>query len=204
LRPSAATHACARWQAAEGGTEPECLLALPWALLRRLPPPSFSNQLEWPAVPVMLAVSQCRIGLDELALLEPGGAVVLPESLQRPWHGLLRAADEAAEAGLGVRVALDMAAMPRLAGSAPGPHGASPEGRDERVLCEVRLATPQPLPSDRLTGWVDGEAIGEVGPHAGLWRCADEAGPAQCLASGSLMPWGDGWALQIETVCTPL
>ncbi|HEX6707436.1 MAG TPA: hypothetical protein VF169_21945 [Albitalea sp.] len=193
-RAASATHAWVRWTRADA--ELECMLALPWSLMRSLPAPpeELASCLQWPDVPVMLVVSQCRIDAEELQLLEPGGAVVLAESLQRPWHGVLRAADEPAWPGAGVRVVLDPPSTPRLAGSIAA--------RDEAPgMCEVRVATSRSVSGDRLAGWFTDEAIGEVGPLAGLWRCAE---PAQWLASGRLMPWGDGWALHIESTCAPL
>ena len=36
--------------------------------------------------------------------------------------------------------------------------------------------------------------------RASLWRCAGDGGSARYLASGALMPWGDGWALHLETL----
>ncbi len=207
-RMAAATHACARWKPRGDGSDPGatprdllCLLSLPWALLRRLPPPggALAACLRWPAVPVVLAVSQFRIGSDELALLEPGGAVVLPDSLRAPWHGVLRTADEPATPGLGVPVALPTPSAPRLV-RGDAPPSSTGGGLDDRVVCEVRLAVPHTLPGDRVAGWCDGEALGEVGPHATLWRCATAQDDAACLAGGRLMPWGDGWALAVETV----
>jgi hypothetical protein len=194
--PAAGSHACARWRldpTLEGSLE------LPWALLRELPVPDTAlAALHWPALPAVLAVSQLRLGAEELARLEPGGAAVLPDSLLPGWHGLLRAADE--PAGRGVPVALPSPAAPRLAPRHAHRAALQCDGNDGRVACEVRLATPE-LPADRLAGWRDDEPLADIGPQASLWRCAGSHGSAQSLAVGRLMPWGDGWALAIETAC---
>jgi hypothetical protein len=197
-----ASHARAHWRpepGTKGGKkELACRLELPWALLRTLPAPdtALAQQLHWLDVPVVLAIAQLRVGEEELALLEPGGAVVLPESMQRNWIGTLRALDEPARAGAGVPVSLPSPWSPRRikAGARAETGG---EAAGNRVLCEVRLAIPHAVAGDRLAGWYEGD-LGEVGPRAGLWRCATERAPAACLATGELMPLGDGWALALQ------
>jgi hypothetical protein len=198
---AAASHARAHWRPDEGGQarkDAGCRLELPWKLLRTLPAPdeALARQLHWPDVPVVLVIAQVPIGRDELALLEPGGAVVLAQSLQAPWHGVLRATDERGSTADGVPVSLVSPWSPRRVpiGAAADPRG---EATGTRVACEVRLAVPHAVAGDRLAGWFEGE-LGEVGAKAGLWRCATNREPAVCLATGELMPWADGWALAIE------
>jgi hypothetical protein len=196
-----ASHARAHWRPDEGTKSKKdqgCRLELPWALLRNLPAPdeTFARQLHWPEVRVVLAIAQLPIDRDELALLEPGGAVVLPPSMQSRWHGVLRALDEPASSAAGVPVALASPWSPRRVRT--GAHtDVRAEAAGDRMLCEVRLALPHAVAGDRLAGWFEGD-LGEVGARAGLWRCATEREPAACLATGELMPWGDGWALAIQ------
>jgi hypothetical protein len=195
-RLSTGTHAAPRWRldgVAQGRLE------LPWTLLRGLPAPAaaLAASLDWPLVRSVLAVSRFGLGPEELELLEPGGAVVLPESLRAPWRGWLRVAGEPAHAGVGVPVDLSTPAAPRLV-PAERPVAAPADGGDGRIACEVRLDSLLALSADRLGGWCDGLALDGVGAAAGLWRCADAHGPARPLAAGRLMPWGDGWALAIE------
>ena len=198
--PGGGMLACVHWRPASAPAQ-HALLEMPWALLRSLPAPSgtIAAGLEWPPLPVLLAVSQFRLEPAELDRLEPGGAVVLPDSLLRPWQGLLRAADEPACPGAGVPVVLDTPTVPRLAGAPQRRAGGSAD-HDERIACEVRLAVAHPLPSDRLAGWVEGEALADVGPSAALWRCAGERTSALCLAAGRLMPRRAGWALAVEVL----
>jgi hypothetical protein len=171
---------------------------LPWAWLRELPPPdaALAALLPWPQVPAVLAISQLRIGIEELAQLEPGGAVLLADSLRPGWQGLLRAADEPAHGG--VPVTLPLPDAPRFA-----PRGvlhAAHADADRRMACGVRLPIAGTLRADRLAGWHAGEPLPDPGPRATLWRHAGTHGAAHALAAGSLMPWGDGCALHIETV----
>lgn len=200
---AAASHARVHWQPEEGGRgrkELNCRLELPWTLLRTLPAPdeTLARQLHWPEVAVALSIAQLPIERDELALLEPGGAVVLAQSMQANWHGMLHALDEPATAATGVPVALGSPWSPRRV--RVGSHSeARTEAAGKRVACEVRLAIPQTVAGDRLAGWFEGD-LGQVGARAGLWRCATEREPAVCLATGDLMPWGDGWALAIQDV----
>lgn len=197
---STASHARAHWrpdEAAKGKKDQGCRLELPWSLLRVAPAPDepLARQLQWADVPVVLSIAQLTIGRDELALLEPGGAVVLPASMHAGWHGVLRAVDEACAPTTGVPVALASPVSPSRIKAGGRPEGRAEAARDS-VACEVRLGLRHAVPGDRLAGWFEGE-FGEVGPRAGLWRCATDREPATCLANGELMPWGDGWALAI-------
>jgi hypothetical protein len=199
------THTYAEWRAA-GGTRqtPQCLLEWPWALLRSLPAPTgaLTQQLHWPVVPTVLVVAQLRIEDSELAGLEPGGAVLLAQSVRPQWQGLLRAAYEPARCGVGVPVDLGSLWAPRvIAGSAPSSAHAALAAFDSTAQrhCEVRLATQDGVGADCLTGWAE-FALGEVGPLACLWRCAGDGETARHLATGRLMPWGDGWALALQAV----
>jgi hypothetical protein len=196
---SAGSHAAPRWRldAALHGR-----LELPWSLLRGLPAPSpeLAAALDWPPVRAVLAASRLRIDADELARLEIGGAVLLPESFRAPWAGRLRGADEPAHASTGVPVDLGAPSAPRLRPAA-GTSQAAPAGdaADPRIACEVRLDAVLALPGDHLGGWLD-VVLDGVGAGAGLWQCAGAHGPARPLAAGRLMPWGDGWALAVDVL----
>jgi hypothetical protein len=195
-RRTAAEVASASWSPAGSKSLPAALLEIGWTLLRSLPAPSgeFAEALRWARVPAVLAISRQRLSADELALLEPGGAVLLPESLSSPWRGLLRSAIETAHPGAGVPVEF-----------------LSPDAVRRRPL-EQRAPVPAPVDSthevqmrmvgvvgcDRLVGWFDG-GIGPVSPAAGLWSRGARGVAARCLAQGELVPWGDGWALAIRT-----
>jgi hypothetical protein len=202
-----ATHARALWRPEPDGERGEaaaaeraCGVEMPWPLLRMLPAPdqTFARQLRWQEVRAVLVVSRLLLGADELALLEPGGAVVLPDSMTGDWHATLHALDQHEQAGAGVPVSLKSPDAPqRLAvGAQPAVKAASP---GDRVACEVRLSLAQALPGDRLAGWYEGD-LGETGARASLWSCATEREPATCLAAGELMPWGDGRALAVQEI----
>jgi hypothetical protein len=197
-----ASHARALWRpqnpAAAGKKGGGCRLEIPWSMLRMLPAPeeALAACLQWAEVPVVLAIAQLAIPQEELALLEPGGAVVLPESMQSGWCGVLRALDDPGQPGAGVPVSLASPWTPRRVAVGQRAEVRTETGGD-RVRYEVRLTVSHALPSDRLGGWFTGD-LGEVGPGAGLWRCATEREPAYCLAAGALMPWGDGWALALQ------
>ncbi len=198
-----ATHARVHWRPAPDPAarrkEAGCRLEVPWALLRLLPAPdeALSMQLTWPEVPVVLTLGQVAIPQAELAELEPGGAVVLPGSMQPRWQGALRSIDDAGTLGAGVPVSLASPWVPRRVPVAAAAGDAGVEALGDRVACEVRLTAPSVVPGDRLAGWYEGE-LGAAGGQATLWRCATEREPAVLLASGELMPWGDGWALALR------
>jgi hypothetical protein len=183
-----------------GNGEVHAELALPWALLRTLDQPAaaLAANLQWPTLPAVLAVSRLRLSIDDMRQLEPGGAVVLPDSLSAAWIGWLRASDEPAVAGCGVPVDMSTPFAPQLAKSAPRTVVPAPEGA--LAACEVRLGQAHALPADRLGGWCTDQVLDIACGQAALWRCAGAAGPAQQLASGRLMPWGDGWALALESL----
>ncbi|HET9645889.1 MAG TPA: hypothetical protein VFP68_21615 [Burkholderiaceae bacterium] len=208
-RLPATTHAGVRWalQPDSDATLPPCGVApplqgrldIPWQLLRELPAPDedLAPCLEWTHVPVVLAVSEFSLSGEELSQLEPGGAVVLAESLSPVWQGRLRAAEESSCAGAGVPVSLSLPSACRLAGRASHDIG----GRlDERIPCEVRLAMPSTLPGDRLAGWSEGDLLPEPSSRASMWCLPPGTSDAMCIAVGRLMPWADGWALAVESV----
>jgi hypothetical protein len=194
-----AAHARATWHGE--ATTPAmpavtCRIELPWPLLRQLdaPPAPLAAQLHWSAAPATLVLAQMSLDDVELDMMEPGGAVLLPCSMVTPWLGWLRAADEDATAGSGLPVAL---AEPWQARALPPAERAAPPESNDATLVEVRLALPCPLIAAQLAGWIN---IDRADPEAraSLWRCA--GGGARYLASGALMPWGDGWALHLETL----
>lgn len=201
LRVASGTETNAWWRpgadADETAPDVYCRVVFPWAWLRgrSAPAGAWTGRLHWPGVPAVLVIARLQIPADELAWLEPGGAVVLPASLKPGWHGVLRAADEPALAG--VPVALSTALEARLvkleAQAADTTPGAG------ACLCEVRLDVARALPGDHLAGWCDDVPV-DAGPLATLWRCAAVSEPARCLAAGRPMPWGEGWALAIESL----
>jgi len=192
-----------------GGAEADAapagaMLELPWALLRGLEPPpeSLAQQLQWPEVSAAVVLSRLRVEAEALRALEPGGAVILPESMRPDWRGVLRAANEPAAVDVGVALDLDSPCSPRLV---EGParqaaaHFVELAEPGPAIVCEVRLGTTRVLGAECLAGWRGGE-LGEQGPQASLWRCDSAHDSPRCLASGRLMPWGGGWALALEAV----
>ena len=198
--------ASARWQC--DAHAPECLAFWPWALLRSLPAPQpvLAAQLDWAMVAATLVLARLQIRLHELELLEPGGAVLVPQSMQPPWQGTLRGADESPYATSGVAVDLSTPWCPRLADSpAPGPACATPVDALHATF-ELRLDLPLGVSSQRLAGWRREGDSGDVvhladsGLRAALWRCATPGAAEQRQAGGRLMPWGEGWAFAVETL----
>jgi len=174
-------------------------LELPWALLRRLPPApeALGRRMRWPALPSVAIVSRMWLDADELPMMEVGGAVVLPASVQPGWRGLLRAAAERVGVDNGVALALAFPAPPRLASIASTDATMPARPTDTSVAFELRMAAAHTVSADRLAGWFTGETI-EVASRAGLW-CLAGAEP-RCIATGRLQSWGAGWALALEHV----
>ena len=186
-----------RLDAGPDGSAPQGSIELPWTLLRTLPAPdaALAALLQPPLVPAQLVLSRPPLQAQELRQLEPGGALLLPESFQPSWQGLLRAAGED---GDGVPVRLESPLAPRLGGrDAPSTAAA---GVTASPVCEVHLDLPRGLSLAALAGWQAGAVLDGTGPGASLWLRAHERAPALCLARGRLLPWGCGWALFIETL----
>jgi hypothetical protein len=195
-RRTAAEVASASWSPAGDESLPAASLEIGWTLLRSRPAPSgeFAHALRWARVPALLAISQQWLSADELALLEPGGAVLLPESLSSPWRGRLRSAIETAHPGAGVPVEfLSPDAVRRPPLEQRGLEHAAVDSTHE-----VQMRMVGVVGCDRLAGWFDG-GIGPVSPAAALWSRGAPGVSARCLAQGELVPWGDGWALAIRT-----
>ena len=192
-------HARAQWHCDDAGAKPvACRIELPWSLLRQLdaPPAPLDKQLHWSAAPAMLVLARLQLDDVELEMLEPGGALLLPCSMTVPWQGWLRAADEGAAVDAGLTVSLSDPWHPQVV---PVVERQPPAEQPDGAVYEVRLALPRPLDAAQLAGWQAGTPA-EPDTRASLWRCTGDGGSGRYLASGALMPWGDGWALHLETL----
>ncbi len=199
-------------------TPAPCRLEAPWPLLRRLPAPptAVAGCLQWDDAPALLTL--CRLFLDpaEQAAIEPGGAVVLPDSLRPGWRGRLHLPDEDPEQGLPVTLAGPIPDNPGNPGNPDGPGNsrssgnAGPAGSPQPApskagglrLCQVRLPLHRPLPASLLAGWDNPEGLlaDLAAWPVELWIGPVPAGggASRLLAQGRLLPWGHGWAMMIE------
>jgi len=189
----AGSHVLLRWPADETATI-AAHLVLPWSLVRSLPAPAgtLADAVRWEPAQATVVVARLALGSDELEALESGGAVVLPGSMRADWRGALRAAGEPREAGAPLLLAPPQA--PQVV--PPEPAAGAPAAEPGAIACEVRLDASPRVAIERLAGWVPGD-LGDLGARASLWRCD---GAERCCARGTLMPWGDGWALALEAV----
>jgi hypothetical protein len=186
--------AWARWAGVGVGVR----LGLPWALLRRLPPPPPAVALQWSAVTAEWVLATLMLGEAERAALEPGGALLLPASFQPEWWARLRAADEPAPGGL--LVVLDPpggAARLCLAVDDTAALCANPPLEGERW--EVRAPLAAPLTPELLLGWRDEPLPLNLDQALSLWRVVPGSAPA-CWSRGRLLPWGEGHALALDAV----
>ena len=183
-----------QWSDEPGGPI-QYYIELPWGLLRHLPAPPDTLQagLVWPEVPVVLSLAQFDITPEELARLELGGAVVLPDSLEPHWRGVLRAADP------------DAAVAIPLEASSPISMQVITSHESREIPCsgyEICLVNPTSSPIGQLLGW--SKLSLELRDYrASLRRRSNGAELACCLALGQLIPWGVGYALAIDAVCDP-
>jgi hypothetical protein len=190
----AGSHIVVRWPSDDAAPR-AAHLVLPWALVRHLPPPAgiLVDGVRWEPAQATVVAAQLALPPDELDALESGGAVVLPESMRPDWRGLVRARGE--PVGVGAPVALATPHAPQVVlRDGANPTQTPPEAGT--VACEVRLASTPMVAIERVAGWQPG-SVGNLGYRASLWRC--DGVPCRC-AEGTLMPWGDGWALAIDTV----
>lgn len=175
-------------------------LQAPWGLWRVLPapPPLLAQGLLWPEQQALLSLGWLALDDAELAALEPGGAVLLPPT---PGAGSasagcrLRALDESAGPQVGLPLAWQPDALPRLLPAGNTGADATPAPA-AGTLFELRLSQPLPVPGRLLTGWAD-PVLPSLPPDAGLYR------GNTALAQGTLVPWGDGWALLVHHVPLP-
>jgi hypothetical protein len=189
------------------------VLSWPWALWRSLPPPppALAAGLDWPLVASVLVLARLQIDPAELELLEPGGAVLVPQSMQPGWQGWIRGLEEAAaDASAGVPVDLSTPSRPRLAARDEQESACITTVDAARAHCELRLDLPLGVSVHRLAGWRfagdpgDIVHLAEPGLPAARWRRSTSGQDEQRLAGGRLMPWGEGWALAVGTIATGL
>ena len=174
-------------------------LGLPWTLLRRLPPPppTLVPALQWQAADAVAVLAQPELSGQELAALEPGGALLLKAAFEPRWLGRLRAAAEPACVGLPVHWA-----APGQPQAVPGVASEAAPGSPVPPL-EVRCFSRAPLPAEVLAGWSTPALAPEPAWQAeiSLWSTGRAEAPAECcLARGHLLPWGRGQAMSIAAV----
>jgi hypothetical protein len=152
-------------------------------------------------VPAVLAVSHFRLDAPRRPCSSPAArrAARLAAS---PWLGWLRSADEPAVAGLGARVLLDTPSLPRLvSGARPTPVVECAGDASATSTCRARCGSccRTRCPADR---WPAGTTASRCTTPARAPRCgAARTETARAgLAAGRLMPWGDGWALSLESL----
>ena len=187
---------------------PSCRLEVPWTVLRRAgaPPPPLASRLRWHETAALLTLSTMDLDDAELSAIEPGGAVVLAESMRPQWTGLLHLPDEPPEQGMPVAVGASTHASRRPSGAAPPMPALPPPAlplADPQNLCRVRSALPIPLGAALFAGWQElDDAIGNVADRpVELWLEQTAApGPIAPtrLASGRLIPWGNGLAMLVD------
>ncbi|NML18522.1 hypothetical protein [Azohydromonas caseinilytica] len=189
------SQARAQWRLDEGsdGVSLQGSLELPWALLRALPAPEgvLAAWLQWPALPARLLLSCPRLSGEELERLEPGGALLLPESFNTSWTGLLRAASEP---GGGVPVRLDAPLAPRLAaGEAPA---ASADSSSLRCVRPEPVEGPVGQPGARAsTSSARTEPSIEAFTADGLQACEVRLDLPRALPAERLAGWPAGAVL---------
>lgn len=152
---------------------------------------------QWPDVACILEIEQ--LPADMLSLLQPGGLVLLPRSLQGAWTVSVHA-----EAGSPCPLphprtaTLDVTArrLTLLPPDAPLP--AAPPGQPQQV--QVRLDDTVAWPLDLLQGRIPADAVPPrllARRRASLWL------DGHCCARGQLVPAGQGHGLWISTVSLP-
>lgn len=198
--------------------DPATCVQLPWAWwrarqCRAQASTDWVEAFAWPEVPATLRAGRLRLSAQELDDLEPGGAVLWSAPAASGWRAAL--VPDGCQAALAEvwlagppgasplsprQAAPGELSLPADGGDVPvpGPDDAEGTGR----LCELRFDLARPLSPRLLAG--AGEAGGATpGPTRSLvhlWQCAESRQPECRLASGHLLPWGDGWALVIDSL----
>jgi hypothetical protein len=178
-----------------------CWLEVPWLLLRtvRPPPPALARRLRWQDMTAQLTLSTLFLDDMELSAIEPGGAVVLPESMGAGWVCRLHVPDEAPERG--VAVAVQTAGAPARGTDGAGPPSPAPLPSGGASICRVLLPIPRPLGAFFLAGWsAPPLSVDDLAKRRSeLWLMPPGTrAPPRRIAAGSLIPWGQGCALLID------
>ena len=183
------------------GSFDRCRLEVPWTLMRLagLPPAGLARRLRWQRSAAILSICRLRLDDAELSDLEPGGALLIPDSMGTAWTGRLRIPQDPHERGYVVDLATP--AEPRLSTGTSGKSRDPLEPAEGAVACEVRMALSGPLPASLLAGWADSRfSLAEFTvDRIELWAALPrEVCPPGQLATGRLLPWGRGWAMLID------
>jgi len=184
-------------------SDTQLLLDLPAALEQVLPPPPgpLAKKLKAPALSAQLVAARFRLTPEETGMLEPGGAIMLSESTEANWFGVLRSPETPDRPVL----IQSPERVQRLAVQDPSSRREATEDPDPShqtgLNVEIRLGGPLSVPTmclrDEHEGEVDLGASQGQSRLASLWLAGDPVAP---LAIGELTPLGRGWAMLIEQV----
>ena len=198
--PCPAPHEDAVWElrlADETLAPAGSVLWLPASSWLAAPPPARLCQphVQWPGVPCAIDVDD--LSVDMLGMLQPGGLVLLPRSLQPTWYVRIRAVSVALPLEpMGATLDLHARSLMPLAGR-PAPNASD---RHAPQTVQVRLDDTVTWPLDLLHGWSPVEAAPArtlTNLSASLWL------DRHCCARGHLVPAGRGHGLWIDTVSLP-
>jgi hypothetical protein len=202
------------WASWQGPESTRGLLGVPWPVLRRLGAPRapLSSWLQWRAPRAVCVFDRFELDAHEIDCLEPGGAVVLPCSLQTPWIVRLCAHGEGDADGLPVQLAEQGGVFgARTAAGAGAPnaiqarasaaasHVSMPPVAPE--FWEVRSSSAVTLPLEQLAGWTEPRDLPSAlftQPALTGPRPDDERVRAPGAMPGTLIPWGRGRALWLQ------
>lgn len=179
-------------------------LCLPLDALVHLaaPPAELAAAMRWDALLCEVTVSSAVVMHRQLALLEPGGLMLVPASFEPFW---------CCQARLCVRPALAFSAeldagQQRLifepyeskSANQPGARMVADTPAADAELIDIVLRQSLPIAVDRLTGWAE-QPLFELERTLSAFE-VEIRSPQGVLAHGDLMPVGNGYGVFVRTI----
>ncbi len=189
-----------------GAAVKKAVMHLPLDALAHLaaPPAALAAAMRWAALPCEVMVSNALVPHRQLALLEPGGLMLVPASFEPFWRCQARLC---AHPALAFSAELDAGQQrlifePYASNTAhqPAAHPAAETPAADAELVDIVLRQRLPIAVDRLTGWAE-QPLFELGRTLAAFE-VEISSPRGVLAHGDLMPVGNGYGVFVRAITT--
>ncbi|MCF6211504.1 MAG: hypothetical protein L3K24_12740 [Gammaproteobacteria bacterium] len=182
----------------------KAVMHLPLDALAHLAAPSaaLAEAMRWETLPCQVTVSSAAVPQRQLALLEPGGLVLIPASFEPFWRCQARLC---ARPALAFSAELD-AGQQRLifepyqskTANQPAARLTAETPAADAELTDIVLRQRLPIAVDRLTGWAE-QPLFELERTLAAFE-VEISSPQGVLAHGDLMPVGNGYGVFVRAI----